>query len=79
MKQLDIILSAVAIVIGVVAVIIIIGTKRAPVPAPQVPRINTAEVQLPDAPVAYSNGLPGGGGGGARMGRGKGRAGFVGG
>lgn len=78
MKQLDLIVSAACIVIGFVACLIIIMTRRQPGAAPKAPQINTAPVQLPPAPVAFSNGLPGatggmaggpgGGGGGKRSG-----------
>jgi hypothetical protein len=80
MKQLDLILSIVAIVVGLVVAFVIVGTRRSPGQAPQVKRINIAPVQPPDVPITYAQGLPGGSnkGGGGRGGGGGKRGGFVG-
>ena len=65
MKQLDLILSIVAIVIGFVVAFVLVGTRRTPMAAPSVPKIDVSPVALPTAAPVISNGLPGGGGGGA--------------
>lgn len=81
MKQLDLILSIVAIVVGLVIAFVLVGTRRTPQTAPNVTKINLTPVPLPDAPVAMANQLPGGNnaaasaGAGGRRG-GKGGAGF---
>jgi len=77
MKQLDAILCAVAIFIGIVGSYIVWATKPNPEPAPQVKTIDTSPVQLPDVQPAWATSLPGAQGG--AMGRGgKGKRGFVG-
>jgi hypothetical protein len=76
MKNLDIILATSCLVVGFVVVLILWSTKRTPVMAPSVPKINTAPVQLPPVQIAMTNGLPGGGGGGMAAGGGKGKVGF---
>lgn len=68
MKQLDLILCAVAIVIGIVGSWIVWAMKPNPEPAPRVKIIDTSTATLPAAPTAYSPNLPGGSGG--AMGRG---------
>lgn len=77
MKQLDLILCAVAIVIGIVGSWVVWATKQPPAAAPQVKNIDVNPIPVPPASISYSTSLPGGQGG--AMGRGgKGKAGFVG-
>jgi hypothetical protein len=78
MKQLDLIVSAACIVIGFVVVLILISTRRQPVMAPSVPKINTVPVELKSTPVEWSNGLPGAPGGGMGPGGGNRKGGFIG-
>lgn len=78
MKQLDLIVAASCIVIGFVVVLILVSTRRQPVLAPPIQKINTAPVVMPNPEPIWSRGLPGGGGGGMAGGGGggKGKAAF---
>lgn len=80
MKQLDLILSIVAIVVGFVIAFVLVGTRRTPQAAPAVPKINVTPVMLPPADATFTNSLPGAtpGAAGTPTGRrtGKGGAGF---
>ena len=79
MKQLDLILCAVAIFIGVVGSWIVWATKPNPDAAPSVKVIDTTPAQVPDIQPAVSTSLPGAQGGAmGRGGGGKGKGGFVG-
>jgi hypothetical protein len=78
MKQLDLILSIVAIVVGLVVAFVIVGTRKSPGIAPAVKHIETAPVALPQVNIPFTNGLPGGSGGGGGRGRGGKRPGVIG-
>jgi hypothetical protein len=78
MKQLDLILSIVAIVVGLVVAFVIVGTRKSPGIAPSIKHIETSPVALPQATIPYGNGLPGGSGGGGGGGRGGKRPGVIG-
>lgn len=80
MKQLDLILSIVAIVVGLVVAFVIVGTRKPPGVAPTAPHIETAPVALPEVQIPMANGLPGGSKGPASNGgrRGKGGGGVLG-
>jgi hypothetical protein len=76
MKQLDLIVAASALVIGIVASWIVWATKKNPEFAPQAKSIPLTAPALPTVQIAKTSGLPGGatgaGGNGMRTGRGKG-------
>jgi hypothetical protein len=76
MKQLDLILCAVAIVIGIIGSWVVYATKPQPQPAPAPKSINLTPATLPQPPIAVTAGLPGAQGG--AMGRGGKRIGVVG-
>ena len=77
MKQLDLILCAVAIVIGIVGSWVVFAMKPQPTPAPAPKQIDLAPATLPPTGLAWDVKLPGAQGG--AMGRGgKGKGGFVG-
>jgi hypothetical protein len=80
MKQLDLILCAVAIVVGIVGSWVVYAMRPPAQPAPAVKQIDLTPVGLPTGAgvdTVYDTHLPGGQGG--AMGRGgKGKGGFVG-
>ncbi len=80
MKQLDLILCAVAIVIGIVGSWIVWSMRKAPDQAPAVKTIDTTTVTLPPVQPAMSTQLPGASGGamGRSSGGGKGKFGAIG-
>jgi len=59
MKQLDLIISASALVIGIVISWIVWSTRKGPDPVPTAKTITTSAPALPNPPVAITNGLPG--------------------
>jgi hypothetical protein len=78
MKQLDMILCVVAVVVGIVGSYIVWSMKKPAEGVPGARTINTTPAQLPAPVIAYTPGLPGAtGGAGGGMGKGR-KAGFVG-
>jgi len=79
MKQLDLILCAVAIVIGIVGSWIVWSMRKKEDPAPPVKTIDTTPVTLPDIKPVMAPNLPGAQGGAmGRGGGGKGKFGVIG-
>jgi hypothetical protein len=71
MKQLDLILCAVAVVIGIVGSWIVWAMRKNPEPAPQPKVIDVSAAKLPDPQPVWAPALPGASGGAmGRSGRG---------